>query len=40
MPEYMATKASEASEIELKSYVPKHRFGEVSDEVNNLKGTC
>jgi len=39
IPEDMATKAAEASATELKTYVPKHRFDEVSDEVKNLKGT-
>lgn len=35
----LATKAAEASVAELKTYIPKHRFDEVSEEVKTLKGT-
>jgi len=35
----LATKAADASVAELKTYIPKHRFDEVSEEVKTLKGT-
>jgi hypothetical protein len=35
----LATKAAEQSANELKTYIPKHRFDEVSEEVKTLKGT-
>jgi hypothetical protein len=35
----LATKAAEQSATELKTYIPKHRFDEVSEEVKTLKGT-
>jgi hypothetical protein len=34
-----ATKAADASVAELKTYIPKHRFDEVTEEVKTLKGT-
>jgi len=37
--EDLATKAATESATELKSYIPKHRFDEVSEEVKTLKGT-
>jgi len=37
--EDLATKAATDSSTELKSYIPKHRFDEVSEEVKTLKGT-
>lgn len=37
--EDLATKAAESSAIELKTYIPKHRFDEVTEEVKTLKGT-
>ncbi|HHV13214.1 MAG TPA: hypothetical protein GXX75_23350 [Clostridiales bacterium] len=39
LTEEQATKAAEASGNELKTYVPKHRFDEVSEENKTLKGT-
>ena len=39
LTEEQSVKAAEASANELKTYIPKHRFDEVSDEVKNLKGT-
>ncbi len=39
LTEDQATKAAEASGNELKTYVPKHRFDEVSEENKTLKGT-
>ncbi len=39
LTEEWATKAAEASGNELKTYVPKHRFDEVSEENKTLKGT-
>jgi hypothetical protein len=35
----LATKAADASATELKTFIPKHRFDEVSEEVKTLKGT-
>ncbi len=35
----LATKAADASVAELKTYIPKHRFDEVTEEVKTLKGT-
>lgn len=35
----LATKSAEQSATELKTYIPKHRFDEVSEEVRTLKGT-
>ncbi|AJS59861.1 phage scaffolding protein [Paenibacillus sp. IHBB 10380] len=37
--EEQATKAANASQEELKTYIPKHRFEEVSEENKTLKGT-
>lgn len=34
-----ATKAAAESATELKTYIPKHRFDEVNEEVKTLKGT-
>jgi hypothetical protein len=39
LTEEQATKAAEASAVELKTYIPKHRFDEVSEENKTLKGT-
>ncbi|MDF2906833.1 MAG: phage minor structural protein [Herbinix sp.] len=35
----LATKAAEQSATELKTYIPKHRFDEVTEENKTLKGT-
>lgn len=35
----LATKAAEQSATELRTYIPKHRFDEVIEEVKTLKGT-
>lgn len=37
--EEQATKAADASQEELKTYIPKHRFDEVTDENKTLKGS-
>lgn len=37
--ENLATKAAEDSANELKAYIPKHRFDEISEENKTLKGT-
>lgn len=37
--EDQATKAADASQEELKTYIPKHRFEEVSEENKTLKGS-
>ncbi|MGF7050408.1 hypothetical protein J2T13_004946 [Paenibacillus sp. DS2015] len=37
--EEQATKAADASQEELKTYIPKHRFEEVTEENKTLKGT-
>ncbi len=37
--EEQATKAAAASQEELKTYIPKHRFDEVNEENKNLKNT-
>lgn len=37
--EDLATKAATESATELKTYIPKHRFDEVSEENKTLKGT-
>lgn len=39
LTEDLATKAAEESANELKTYVPKHRLDEVSEENKTLKGT-
>lgn len=39
LTEDQATKAAAESATELKTYIPKHRFDEVNEEVKTLKGT-
>lgn len=39
LSEELATKTAEASQEELKTYIPKHRFDEVNEENKKLKGT-
>ncbi|WP_040209866.1 phage scaffolding protein [Clostridium polynesiense] len=39
LTEEQATKAAAASQEELKTYIPKHRFDEVNEENKNLKNT-
>lgn len=40
LTEEQAKKASEASQEELKTYIPKHRFDEVNEENKTLKNTA
>ncbi|MDF2513728.1 MAG: Phage minor structural protein [Herbinix sp.] len=39
LTEELATKAAEQSATELKTYIPKHRFDEITEENKTLKGT-